>query len=494
MQTDIGDYIGILIIAGPFFVLAYAGYWALFKKASRRGWEAIIPFYSSYVMLKLSGRPGWWLLWFFLPFSSLIISAGITIDFIKSFGKFTLRDKAAAILLPFIYLPKWGFEKKTLYLGPSGSPAFKAAYPRSVKLSTPVEWTQGVLLAVLTAMFIRAFFIETYVIPTPSMERSLLVGDYVMVSKLNYGARLPMTPVSVPFTHNTIPKFFVRSYWDGFELPYLRLPGFSSVKRGDVVVFNNPQDTIDNRPVDKRENYIKRCEGIPGDTVSVVDGRVYVNGRARPEPPQEEMEYTYSITGADIAPEVWDRLHISSYEGHDWGVMTRESAEALKRFPNIKSITPVIAPRGVSDTVNPIFPHFYPLHVHLGQVPDYPWNIDNFGPIIIPKKGRIVKLDMMTFPLYERCIEIYEHNKVEVKGKDIFINGKKTDTYTFKMNYYWMMGDNRHNSEDSRYFGFVPEDHIGGRAVLIYMSWDSEASIFCAVRWGRIFKLVDCVD
>ncbi len=491
METGIGTYIGILIIAGPFLVLVYAGYWALFKKAGRRGWEAIIPFYSSYVMLKLSGRPGWWLLWFFLPFSSLIISAGVTIDFIKSFGKFTLRDKAAAILLPFIYLPKWGFEQKTPYLGPSASPAFKAAYPRNAKLSTPVEWTQGVLLAVLTAIFIRTFFIETYVIPTPSMERTLLVGDYVMVSKVNYGARLPMTPVSLPFTHNTIPRFFVRSYWDGLELPYLRLPGFSSVKRGDVVVFNYPQDTIDNRPVDKRENYIKRCEGIPGDTVSIVDAQVFINGTLQPAPPGAQLEYNFTTTGQELNPALLKKLNVSLYDGRQYAAMTKASATILKGYPGIKSISPVIAPRGKSDSLSSVFPNLYPSPILLGEkIPDYHWNTDNFGPIIVPRKGSTVKLDSMTFPLYERCIEIYEHNKVEFMGREIVINGKKANTYTFKMNYYWMMGDNYHDSEDSRYFGFVPEDHISGKAVLIYMSWDSDASFFSKIRWGRIFTLV----
>jgi signal peptidase I len=491
MNIDVGAYIAILIIAGPFLVLVYAGNWALFKKAGRHGWEAIIPFYSSYVMLKISGRPGWWLLWFFLPFSSLIIAAGVTIDFIKSFGKFTFRDKAAAILLPFIYLPKWGFEKKTPYLGPSASPAFKADHPRSKKPSTPVEWTQGVLLAVLTAMFIRTFFIEAYVIPTPSMERSLLVGDYVLVSKLNYGARLPMTPVSLPFTHNTIPKFFVRSYWDGLELPYLRLPGFSSVKRGDVVVFNYPADTINNRPVDKRENFIKRCEGIPGDTVAIVDAQVFINGKLQPAPPGAQLEYNYVTNGQDVNPVLLQELNATVYGGSPYPSMTNTSADRLKSYSNIKSISPVIAPKGKSDSLNAVFPNFYPLHVVLStKTPDYHWNADNFGPIIVPKKGWTVKLDSMNFPLYERCIEVYEHNKLEVKGRDIFINGKKTDTYTFKMNYYWVIGDNYHDSEDSRYWGFVPEDHIGGKAVLIYMSLDSDASLSGRIRWGRIFKLI----
>ena len=489
MQT--GTDIGILILASPILILSYAGYWKLFQKAGRRGWEALIPFYADYVMLKISGRPAWWIIWFFIPLASVIVGAGIIIDFVKSFGKFTFRDRAAAILLGFIYLPKWGFEKKTQYLGPSASPDFKKTYPQSARTSTPVEWTQALLLAVITAMFIRTFFIETYVIPTPSMERTLLVGDHIFVSKVNYGPRIPMTPISFPFTHNTLPNFYVRSYWDGLELPYYRLPGFSEVKRGDVVVFNYPQDTINNRPVDKREYYIKRCVGIPGDTVSIVDAQVYINGKAQPNPPGEQLEYTYKTTRDDVNPELLNQLHITTYEGHQYPAMTKGSAAILKGYANVKFLTPIISPKGKSDPSNAVFPLYYPIHVMLtSKIPDYKWNVDNFGPIIVPKKGWTVKLDSMTFLLYERAIEVYENNKLQVVGKDILINGKKTNSYTFKMNYYWMMGDNAHDSEDSRFWGFVPEDHIGGKALFIWMSWDSNAPIFGKIRWDRLFKII----
>jgi len=488
---NIGTYIGIFILASPILILCYAGYWKLFQKAGRHGWEALIPFYSTYVMFKLSGRPAWWVIWLFLPLASVIVGAGIIIDFIKSYGKFTFRDRAAAILLGFIYLPKWGFEKKTQYLGPSANAEFKKTYPKSTKSSTPIEWTQAVLFSVVAAMFIRTFFIEGYVVPTPSMERTLLVGDYIFVSKVNYGPRTPMTPVSYPFAHNTLPYFFIRSYWDGLELPYYRLPGFSEVKKGDVVVFNYPQDNLNNRPVDKREFYIKRCTGIPGDTVSIIDAQVYINGKVQPNPPGEQLEYSYKTTNDDINPEILNQLHITTYEGHQYPAMTKGSADILKGYSNIKSITPVISPNRVSDTLNPVFPHLFPMHVMLThQIPDYKWNVDNFGPIIVPKKGWTVKLDSMIFPLYERAIEVYENNKVSVVGKDIFINGKKMNTYTFKMNYYWMMGDNRHDSEDSRFWGFVPEDHIGGKALFIWMSWDSDAPLFNKIRWDRLFNVI----
>jgi signal peptidase I len=489
---ETGSYIGIIIIASPIIISSLAGYWKLFQKAGRHGWEAIIPVYSSYVMLKLSGRPVWWLIWLFVPLASVIISAGILIDFIKSFGKFNVRDRAAAILLGFIYLPKWGFENKTQYLGRSASAGFKQAHPKSARQSSVIEWSQAVFFAVVTALFIRTFFIEAYVIPTPSMERTLLVGDNIFVSKVNLGARLPMTPVSIPFTHNIIPKFFVRSYWDGFELPYFRLPGFSEVKRGDVLVFNYPQDTINNRPVDKREYFIKRCEGVAGDTVSIVDAQVFINGKMAPNPPGQQIDYKYLSVGNDVNPQLLKDLEVSYYEGNPNSTMTKASASKLKSYANIESITPVISPKGVSDTLNPVFPHLFQMHVMITKtIPDNKWNVDNFGPIIIPKRGWTVKLDSMTFPLYERAIEVYENNKIRVEGSNIFINGKKTDSYTFKMNYYWVMGDNRHDSEDSRFWGFVPEDHIDGKALFIWMSWDSDAPLLHKIRWDRFLRGID---
>ncbi|MBB3058915.1 signal peptidase I [Mucilaginibacter gotjawali] len=483
---QIGSYIGVLILASPILLLALAGYWKLFQKAGRKGWEALIPFYSGYVMLKISGRPVWWLIWLFLPLASTIVGAGILVDFIKCYGKYTAKDRAKAILLGFIYLPKWGFENKTVYLGPSASPGFRKGHPKSRAVSSVIAWGQAVFFAVFAAMFIRTFFIEAYVIPTASMERTLLVGDNIFVSKLNYGARIPMTPISFPFANHTLPNTNFKSYWDGLELPYLRLPGFSSIKRGDVIVFNYPQDTIDNRPVDKREFYIKRCVAIAGDTLNIINEQVFVNGKAQAGPPEEQLEYSYKLHGREVSPDVLEELHVITYDGHQYPSMTKQSARLLRGYSNIESLKPVFSPKGFSEDV---FPRSSTSSMHVlltKTIPDYHWNVDNFGPIIIPKKGWTVKLDSMTFPLYERVIEVYEHNKLEVKGTDIFINGKKINTYTFKMNYYWVLGDNRHDSEDSRYWGFVPEDHISGKAIFIWMSWDSDAPLFKKIRWERI--------
>jgi len=290
-----------------------------------------------------------------------------------------------------------------------------------------------------------------------------------------------------------MPLIGTKAYWDGVKLPYYRLPGLSDVKRGDVVVFNYPMDADSPlyRPVDKRENFIKRCQGIAGDTLSVVDAQVYVNGKAAPTPPGSEMEYSYNTNGVELNPQVLSDLNITQYEGHNYQAMTKASADALKGYSNVKDLKPVISPKGSNEPVYPVngsHPVGPPNLMLNGKQPDYKWSVDNYGPIIIPKKGWTVKLDSMTYPIYERCINVYENNKLEVKGSDIYINGKKTDTYTFKMNYYWMMGDNRHDSDDSRYWGFVPEDHIVGKALFIWMSWDENASFFSKIRWGRLFN------
>ncbi|GAA4341471.1 hypothetical protein GCM10023149_53810 [Mucilaginibacter gynuensis] len=348
------------------------------------------------------------------------------------------------------------------------------------KKSAAREWTDAIIFAVIAATLIRTLFIEAYTIPTPSMERSLLVGDFLFVSKVNYGARLPMTPVAFPFAHHTMPITGTKAYWDGIKLPYYRLPGFSNVKKGDVVVFNYPMDADAplSRPVDKRENYIKRCQGAPGDTLSVVDAQVYVNGKAAPNPPEGQIDYVISTTdGTSYNPLLNRQFNISDYNGDGTTTMTPASAQGVKATAGIKSVVPSIRPKGIPENY-PVFPQ----DAHWG------WNADNYGPIIIPKTGWTVKLDSLTIPVYKRAIEVYEGNKVEVNGNEITINGKKTDSYTFKMNYYWMMGDNRHDSADSRYWGFVPEDHIVGKALFIWMSWDDNGSFFSKIRWSRLFR------
>ena len=475
----------ILLLAFAFWlVLVFTGVYLLFDKAGRKGWEAIVPIYSWYVMLKLSGRPGWWVLWLLIPGINVIAVIIIYSGFIKCYGKFTLKQVAAAFFIPFIALPKWGLDNVTNYLGPSGSYQFKNKYYKQLQKSQSREWIEAIVFATVTAALIRTFFIEAYVIPSGSMESTLLVGDYLFVSKFNYGARLPVTPLAYPFAQHTLPVFNTKAYWDGVQLPYYRLPGFTSVHRGDVVVFNFPMDADPplSRPVDKRENFIKRCQGIPGDTIALLNAQVYVNNKMAVNPPDAQQAYLVRNNGKPLNMELLKKLKIEIRQAADITnmemLMTRQAARVLATKPGILSVNEYIAPR--NEISADIFPHDR----------HFKWNEDNLGPVIIPKRGWTVKLDSLTIPIYKRAIAVYERNQVTNSGNKLVINGKPATTYTFKLNYYWMMGDNRHNSEDSRFWGFVPEDHIEGKALFIWMSSDSTASGLQHIRWERLFRWI----
>lgn len=380
--------------------------------------------------------------------------------------------------------------------------------PKKKKTKTR-EWVDAIVFAVVAATIIRVFFIEAYTIPTGSMERSLLVGDFLFVSKVNYGARIPMTPVAFPFAHHTMPLFGTKAYWDGVQWKYRRLPGLQDIKRNDVVVFNFPEGdtvaleaqddnyyqmqlrgeskesirsrlTVVSRPVDKRENFIKRCIAIAGDTISMKNGLAIVNGKPEPLIGTGGFAYNVEFNTSDINIKLFEDMGFKTgptalptvyrFEG------TPDLVKELKKSPYVKSVSEELVPQDGFDLL--IFPHDK----------NRPWNLDNFGPIIVPKKGWTVTLDSLTMPLYERCIRVYEDNKLEKVGNDWLLNGKKATSYTFKMDYYWMMGDNRHQSADSRYWGFVPEDHIVGKALFIWMSLDSEGSFLNKIRWSRIFR------
>ncbi|MXV50759.1 signal peptidase I [Pedobacter sp. HMF7647] len=348
------------------------------------------------------------------------------------------------------------------------------------KKSAGREWFDAIIFAVIAATLIRTLFIEAYTIPTGSMEKSLLVGDFLFVSKVNYGARIPMTPVAFPFAHHTMPVIGTKAYWDGIELKYRRLPGLQDIKRQDVVVFNYPMeaDSPYFRPVDKRENYIKRCQGIPGDTLRIINTQVYVNGKAAETPHFGQTSYYVKSDGTDLNPQTLQDMDIeaSQITADEYILnMTHEQADEVRKWPIVKAVHENIKQAGTFESE--VFPH----DSHFN------WNEDNFGPIIIPKRDWTVTLDSTNYPIYERAIRVYEGNKVEKKGDAIYINGKQTNQYTFKMNYYWMMGDNRHNSLDSRFWGFVPEDHIVGKALFVWFSWNDNGSFFSKVRWSRIF-------
>jgi len=352
-----------------------------------------------------------------------------------------------------------------------------------LKKSKTREWVDALLFALVASTIIRGLLFSAYAIPSGSMEGTELIGDYLFVSKFSYGARMPNTPLSIPFLESKV--YGVKTYWDLLQLPYFRLPGFSAVKKGDIVVFNKPDeaDLAKTIPVDQRTNLIKRCQATSGDTLTIVNAQVYINGKASKNADKAQTSYSVVTDGRDINPQTLQDLNIeirqplapNTYEM----IIPNENLTAFKGYSNIKSVVPVVQPAGQYDPE--IFPHNA----------RFKWNQDNFGPLVLPKKGWTVTLNDSTLTLYRRAIEVYENNKVETTGNDIAINGKKANSYTFKMNYYWMMGDNRHNSLDCRFWGYVPEDHIVGKAMITWMSIDSTQDLFHKIRWNRIFKPIN---
>jgi signal peptidase I len=393
---------------------------------------------------------------------------------------------------------------------------WKKKNPPNGKQTKTVEWIDAIIFAVVAASFIRLFFFEAYVIPTSSMEKSMLVGDYLFVSKVAYGPKMPNTPISFPFVHQSMPltNSKVNSYVEWIKRPYKRIGGFGKIKNDDVVVFNFPEgDTVAlnypsqnyyelcrmygrdrvisdsrsfgkivSRPVDKKENYIKRCIGIPGDSLLIVDGDVYINGKKQKEIPGKQYNYILTTDGSLFNPKILDKLKVANDDremfsgGRYLFPLTNQQLSSFNGLKNISSVKRYVMPKGNFDVA--IFPHS----------PDYAWNVDNFGPLYIPKKGATVNLTLKNLPLYERIIDVYEGNDLKVADGQIFINGKVATRYTFNLDYYWMMGDNRHKSADSRYWGFVPIDHVVGKASIIWMSLDKDKKFPANIRFNRIFK------
>lgn len=467
------------VIFAVLTVVALYGLWLLFKKAGKGGWEAVVPFYREYVMAQLTNRPTWWVILLLIPIVNIFVFYGLYLDFIKCFGKRRFWECTAAILVPFIVLPMWGHDAKVKYLGQSNTDEFRKKYP--YKKTITREWADAIIFATVAASLIRGFLIEAYMIPTGSMERSLLVGDFLFVSKLNYGPRIPNTPLAFPFAHHTMPVTGGKAYSELLHIPYKRLPGFEVLERNDVVVFNLPTeaDAPFNRPVDKRENYIKRAVAVSGDIVEMKKAKLIVNGK--PGYYMDDMQTAYLIytDGSGLSPQrLIDKRYDFAKDNYGNPIaepyilyLTDEEIKDIESWSNIRQVIPY-------DNSGSAFPHD----------DQYKWDFHNFGPLTIPKKGDVVTLNALTLPVYNRIITVYEGNKLEQRADGIYINDVKSDSYSIKMNYYWMMGDNRDNSLDSREFGFVPEDHVVGKALFTWMSWDTDGNFLSKIRWNRIFR------
>ena len=347
------------------------------------------------------------------------------------------------------------------------------------------SWIDAIGFAIIAATILRTFLIEAYTIPTSSMEKSMLIGDFLFVSKVAYGPRVPMTPIAVPLVHHTVPFFGIKSYSESLKFPYHRMKGLGKIKRNDCVVFNWPAEKL-GRPIDKKENYVKRCVGIPGDILELTESELIVNGTAQElfKGVKNQWHYKLMTNGTGLNPNILREKYDITEGGrgrnrNEYNLsLTNENRDALASFSNISSIKRKVEKKGVF--ANYIFPHNE----------NYAWNIDNFGPIKIPEAGAKVDLTITNLLIYKDIIERYENNKLEIIDNQIYINDELSENYVFKMNYYWMMGDNRHNSADSRFWGFVPENHIVGKALFIWMSWDKNAKGLKKVRWNRLFTSV----
>lgn len=504
------DLTVIIIISLLIVLLPAVGLYKMFEKAKVPAWKAFVPFLNTWEIIRVTGIRKHWFFWQFIPVVGWFISLWLLVEFVKLFGKFRFLQHAATVLLGFAYLPAIGFSEKEKYYGPDIVKKHKKTAAR--------EWIDAGVFAVVAATLIRTFVFEAYTIPTGSMEKTLLVNDFLFVSKLSYGPRIPNTPLAVPFVHHTLPITNSKSYSELLHIPYTRWFA-SPVKRNDVVVFNFPAgDTVINRdeyqsknpyydvawdlgrgntdigrqmilsnpeeypliirPVDKQENYIKRCVAIAGDTLQIIDGVLYINGQKAFLPPKMQLSYTVKTKGQQLDYDAlkeeydFDKADESEIqpmgENHYWMLLTNEAKDKMLKNGLIDSIALY------KRTDDKIFPRDGKHH----------WQVDDFGPLWVPKKGVTITLNADNYALYERAIRVYEHNTLEMRNGKIFLNDQETNQYTFKMDYFWMMGDNRHSSQDSRFWGFVPEDHIVGEAWLIWMSWDK------GVRWNRMFSSI----
>lgn len=482
----------------------HIGLYGMFKKAGIEPWKALIPYYNTWLMVEKMPLKKYWFILQFIPIIGQFITIWIYIRFVEHFGRFSLLHHAAAVFLPFLYFPYLGFSKNERYAG--------NAVVKNYKKSSAREWIDAGVFAVVAATIIRTFIFEAYVIPTGSMEKTLLVNDFLFVSKLSYGPRLPNTPLAIPFVHHTTPIIGTKSYLEWLKLPYKRLWS-NPVERNDVTVFNYPvgdtvvsayqsnmnyydalrdeyggnreaileRDDIIVRPVDKRENFIKRCVGIPGDTLQLKDAILYINGAPAYVPTNSSTFYSVQTKGQFFDEDVLkndfnvetdpERQQLLIGNSTNYLIdLTADEAEKMKKLPYVQSV--------VKD-IKKFTPNVFP-----NDTAHYKWSEDFYGPIWIPKKGVTITLTNENIAFYRRIITVYEHNTLLEKDGRFIINGKETNQYTFNMNYFWMMGDNRHNSQDSRFWGYVPEDHIVGRASLIWFSWDK------GPRWKRLFRSI----
>jgi signal peptidase I len=513
------------------------GTFNLYKKAGHNPLYSFIPIYNGLILLKFIKKPWWWLILLFIPIVNLFIFPAIWTEILRSFGKSKKTDALLVIATLGLYIYLINFDKNSKFINEEKlkpKPAFG-------------EFISSLVYAITLATIVHTYFIQPFIIPTGSLEKSLLVGDFLFVSKYHYGARVPNTVVSFPMVHDTIIGTGIKSYLNKPQLPYLRFPKIQSIKRNEIVTFNWPADTVRQffvrekgvkKPLDKKSNYVKRAVAIPGDTLEIKNGLVYINGGLSELPYRAKPLYRYKAYSNDgISARELIKLKINNFQRRfiinninqnsfneirpyllqiidndpsnftvitgsngiprDVIVNNRLSVKEVNQKEKNLSLTTSdydkLKNSNSVDSIKRVYKNSKSYNVsYFPNDITFDWNEDNFGPIIIPKKGNKVELSLANLPLYKRIIREYEKNLLDVDNNTILINEVPTSSYEFKLDYYWMMGDNRYNSEDSRVWGFVPEDHIVGKPVFIWMSIEGINDGFknWKIRWDRVFTTV----
>lgn len=515
-------------------VIHFLGTWKLYVKAGRKAWEAAVPVYNAIVLMQIINRPKWWVILLFIPIVNLIMFPVVWVETLRSFGKNSTVDTILGVVTLGFYVYYVNYFENVTYV-----------QNRSIKPKTEAgETVSSILFAVVVATIIHTFFIQPFTIPTSSLEKTLLVGDFLFVSKVNYGARVPQTAIAFPMVHDTIPLAKVKSYSKFPQIPEMRFPGFEKPEHNDIMVFNWPVDTIPyfgyrgserfDKPMDKKSNYVKRTVGLPGDNLEVKNGIVFINNQELKLDDRAKVQYTYIVNsekGVDynffrkqgytehtqsflVTPTNQNQINVLQRYGLDiedqkngsyvittYGIPANEIQETGLRLQEVlgkKLFINLTIADAMKFSQQKMFDSIVKFEKKIEGKSIFPhnnelWTGDNLGPIHIPAKGEVVQLTTETLPLYKGIITDYEHNKLEVKNGSIFINDQPATTYTIQQDYYYMMGDNRHNSEDSRYWGFVPADHIVGKPVFIWMSMDPNVpmgKLFDKIRWDRLFTTV----
>ncbi|AYN68492.1 signal peptidase I [Euzebyella marina] len=519
-------------------IIHFLGTWKLYVKAGRKAWEAAVPVYNAIILMKIINRPTWWTILLFIPIINLLMFPIIWIETIRSFGRHSLGETWLVVFTLGFYIFYVNYALDVKYI------ENRSLHPRTAT----GEWVSSIAFAVIAATLVHTYFIQPYVIPTPSLERTLRVGDLLFVSKFHYGARTPMTTIAAPMVHDTLPIVRTKSYLKKPQLPYFRLPGFTKVDRNDIVVFSWPADTVRQffkkeagvqKPIDKKSNYVKRCVGIPGDSLQIIDGHVYIDGKQLVLSDRAKPQYDYTVyANKGVSSKILQELGVGDFQRkYITGAINQTQYEAIRKYllgsdrtsdgkialytkakgipinvirnqglalteetprQRIAALTDeMVAQLRKNDAIDSVVIELDKKGVagynNFPQNPMYPWNYDQMGPIYIPEKGATVPLNLKSLPLYKKIITEYEGNTLSVNGNQVLINGEVSDSYTFKQDYYWMMGDNRDHSEDSRAWGYVPENHIVGTPIFIWLSVDNfnEGILNWKPRWDRIFTTVN---